>query len=374
MSFQFKRRENDKQGQGASSSGNGDGIDDLRVDTSARFDAGLGGRAQSGQWQIELAGIPTDPRDEARSTGTAQAAVDLRSNISLSALSVQEEEFPSLPGDSRNSNAVLWAHGVTSAGKRATQSRKESEFPSLPPSKGSTSDLKKAAFASKSNSSSSASSSHSNGGGVLSTIFSSGSVPSSTSATPATSTTIPSYAATPTAEDFPSMASGTKKAAVKASYSADSTFRGAVQENASVSLAVRMHMSREPVITRTATEVLTNSSPAVYPSLSANNKTVTKSASISSTSSVKKPVVAASASMSSWGSALGSAGIAVQPKKKEKKAGIAVAKLPFAKAVSSTSNRQIVDQDFIDESKMIGRVKSSSSLNEKYMAPASIKN
>jgi hypothetical protein len=67
----------------------------------------------------------------------------------------------------------------------------------------------------------------------------------------------------------------------------------------------------------------------------------------------------------------------VANKKKEKKSGIAVVKLPFAKtaAASTSSSRQYDDQGGVDETKLITRVKSASSLNdEKYVAPASVKN
>lgn len=386
MQFQFKRRENEgaRQGQGQGSGG-GDGIDDLRVDSSARFDAGLGGRAQSGQWQIELASVPTDPRDQARSTGTAQAAVDLRSDISLAALSVQEEEFPSLPGDTRNSGPALWAHSATTGGKRASQSRKEAEFPSLPASKASVSSLKKAALAPKSNSGKVSSASSSS---MLSSIVSSASL----STVGEASVSYPSqvaaslYSTVPTTEDFPSMASAPKKpSAAKTAYSADSSFRGAVQENASASLAVRLHMSREPISMRAAAEEAHSTGAEAYPSLATKNgsasngnstskmSTATKAVS-TGPSTTKKPATAPSASISSWGSALGSAGIAIPSKKKEKKAGIAVARLPFAKTAASASGKQADNNDTFDETKLIGRVKSASSLDEKYVAPASIKN
>lgn len=138
MNFKYRRQTGD-----AAAGGRDEGADGTARDESSqrgergrsqRFEGGMGGRADGGEWQVELAYTPTDPRDEARST-----SVPMDFSAAIAATSPDEEAFPTLAagaGGSRTQQQhAMWAYGaVTTMGgngnSRAAAAR-ERDFPSL---------------------------------------------------------------------------------------------------------------------------------------------------------------------------------------------------------------------------------------------------
>lgn len=105
---------------------------------AVRFDAGMGGRVENGEWQILFPDSARDPRDVARarnrSAAATEAAVDAVAALAGPAMTSQvvdastlNEEYPAL-APSVPSGAALWC-----VGRPGSRSRAE-DFPELPSS------------------------------------------------------------------------------------------------------------------------------------------------------------------------------------------------------------------------------------------------
>lgn len=90
---------------------------------TARYEGGMGGRNQDGEWQVELQQVAVDPRDANRNNNNTQE------------LRVVSEEFPHLiPALRQGSNvSMTWSHG-RDHGPLNARNAFQAEFPSLPAS------------------------------------------------------------------------------------------------------------------------------------------------------------------------------------------------------------------------------------------------
>lgn len=126
VQFKFRRNvdTNEKEKKSRDSNNNDEaGPENTRT---AKYEGGLGGRAQDGEWQVELQPITSDPRDPNRNMNA-----DIVDPMATSANA--EEDFPQLPS---NASAALIASNrwinMKSEANRST--KKTNDFPSLPTS------------------------------------------------------------------------------------------------------------------------------------------------------------------------------------------------------------------------------------------------
>eukprot|EP01033_Poteriospumella_lacustris_P003081 gene3079-2257_t len=99
------------------------------VSRNARFEGGMGGRAQNGEWQVEIQAMSRDPRDPNRHSRTDTNVVP-----STAATNAPQEEFPTLAATmgAATLGPQKWAQ-ARSDGVNQMQKR-SNDFPALPSS------------------------------------------------------------------------------------------------------------------------------------------------------------------------------------------------------------------------------------------------
>jgi hypothetical protein len=125
-----KERNSKSSSSSSSTTGRSESASYTRKVEDGRYDGGLGGSANNGEWQVELAFTARDPRDPSRSTGGAPVPLYPTTAVD------ETEEFPALPSDTRSSgslNNINWLKPRD----------KIDNFPGLPARKNSGKDSKK---------------------------------------------------------------------------------------------------------------------------------------------------------------------------------------------------------------------------------------
>lgn len=99
------------------------------VSRNARFEGGMGGRAQNGEWQVEIQAMSRDPRDPNRHSRTDTSVI-----TSTAANNAPQEEFPTLAATmgAATLGPQKWAQ-ARSDGVNQMQKR-SNDFPALPSS------------------------------------------------------------------------------------------------------------------------------------------------------------------------------------------------------------------------------------------------
>jgi hypothetical protein len=99
------------------------------ISRTAHFEGGLGGRAQNGEWQVEIQAMSRDPRDPNRHAHRSDAAPP--------SAEIQEE-FPTLASTMGTSGASLgpqkWMNARSDGVNQIKQQQRANDFPSLPAS------------------------------------------------------------------------------------------------------------------------------------------------------------------------------------------------------------------------------------------------